>query len=166
MTLVNVVLVGIGGYGARYVAALGGLSEARLVAVVDPAAEATEHWAALQARGVRKYDSLGDFLGSGRRADLAVISSPIAFHQEQSCLALQAGINVLCEKPISATVQEALRMIGARDASGRFLEIGYQWSFSPAIRRLKADILAGFLERPCFQDPCRLAAWQRVLWTQ
>jgi len=148
MTLVNVVLVGIGGYGARYVEALDGLTGARLVAVVDPAAECSEHWAGLRARGIRRYESLGGFLADGGRADLAVISSPIAFHQEQSCLALLAGMNVLCEKPISATVQEVQRMIEARELSGRFLEIGYQWSFSPAIRQLKADILSGVFGAP------------------
>lgn len=148
MKLVDVVLVGIGGYGARYVSALDGFPEARLAAVVDPTAESTEHWNTLRARGVRQYRSLGDFLGAGGRADLAVISSPIVFHQEHSCLALQAGMNVLCEKPISATVEEALCMIEARDAAGRFLEIGYQWSFSHAIRQLKADILDGIFGAP------------------
>ncbi|GAT35159.1 predicted dehydrogenase [Terrimicrobium sacchariphilum] len=159
MKLVDVVLVGIGGYGARYVRALDDLPEARLVAVVDPMAESTEHWNTIQERGVRQYRSLGDFLAAGGRADLAVISSPIGFHQEQSCLALRAGMNVLCEKPISATMEEALRMIEARDAAGRFLEIGYQWSFSRAIRQLKEDILAGiFGDSLLFKT---LVAWPR-----
>lgn len=148
MTLVNVILVGIGGYGARYVEALDGLPGARLVAAVDPAAESTEHWSRLQARAIGQFKTLDDFLAAGGQADLVVISSPIAFHEEQSCLALQAGMNVLCEKPISATVQEAMRMIDARDAAGRFLEIGYQWSFSPVIRKLKEDILAGIFGAP------------------
>ena len=71
---------------------------------------------------------------AGLEAELAAIVSPIPFHADQTCAALAAGMNVLCEKPICATVEDARRMIAARDASGKFLEIGYQWSFTDAIQ--------------------------------
>ena len=62
--------------------------------------------------------------------------------------ALAHGSHVLCEKPLCVTPADATAMTRARDAAGRQVAIGYQWSFSAAIQRLKADILAGVLGRP------------------
>ena len=157
-------MVGIGGYARLYVERLlqGDLPEVRIAAVVDPAAASTPHWPELERAGVPKFDTLADFLASGIDVDLAVVSTPIALHTEHTCALLSVGIHVLCEKPMAATLEDARKMQTARDASGTFLEIGYQWSFSDAVRSLKADILAD-----TFGAPKRLAtrvAWPRTRW--
>lgn len=147
----NVALSGIGGYGALYVSSLlqlESLGHARLCAVIDPLSKNSKDWPMLAARQVPQFGSMSDFLNSGIRADLAVISSPIAFHAEQSCAALRAGADVLCEKPLCVTVEEAHAMIAARNASGRRLSVGYQCSFSEPTQRLKADFLAGRFGAP------------------
>jgi len=61
---------------------------------------------------------------------------------------LENGSHVLCEKPLGATVQEAERMIRCRDRAGRFVAIGYQWSFCEPIQSLKADIMRGEYGKP------------------
>ena len=94
------------------------------------------------ALGLPFYDTLDEFYGR-HRADLAVISSPIHLHGPHSLTALENGSNVLCEKPLCPTVQEAARIIEARNRAGRFVAVGYQWSFSPAVQTLKRDILDG-----------------------
>ncbi len=166
MTLVNVVLVGIGGYGARYVTALDGFPEARLVAVVDPAAESTEHWSALEARGIRQYQTLGGFLeaggGGGSGGDL--VAHSLSSRAVLPCL---AGWN---ERALRKADQRHCSGGSAHDrspdAAGRFLEIGYQWSFSRAIRRLKADILAGIFAHHGFSRPASPGLGKRLLWAQ
>jgi predicted dehydrogenase len=162
MKQTQLVLVGIGGYARLYVEKLlkNDLPGVRIAAVVDPMAEKAPHWPELQRACVPGFDSLPAFLNSGIPADLAVISTPIALHAEQSCALLGAGINVLCEKPMAATVADARKMQAARDASGRFLEIGYQWSFSKAIQSLKSDILAGHFGAPRRFVTC--IAWPRT----
>ena len=151
---VRILMVGIGGYGGFYLQALKSIQagcDHRIVAVVDPMAKGSEHWPALDAANTPQFDSMQEFAESGMTADLAVISSPIAFHADQACHALDAGMNVLCEKPLTATMAEAQRMIDAAaraEKDSRFLEIGYQWSFSEAIQRLKKDVLAGDFGRP------------------
>jgi len=156
MKQTQLVLVGIGGYGEHYVRKLLGndLPGVRIAAVVDPMAEKAPHWPELQRAGVPGFDSLPAVLAAGIAADLAVVSTPIALHAEHSCALLAAGVNVLCEKPMAATVADARRMQAVRDTAGKFLEIGYQWSFSPAIQSLKADILAGH-----FGVPRHFATW-------
>ncbi len=147
---VSVVLVGIGGYGNTAVTALLRnplRQDWRLVGVVDPVADKAAAYAELKGLGLPFYASLDDFYRAAG-ADLAFISSPIQFHCPQTCTALAHGTNVLCEKPACATIQEARQMAAARDAAGRFAAIGYQWSYTPAILDLKADIQAGRLGQP------------------
>ena len=147
---VSIVLSGLGGYGLCY---LEGLLDQpddgrfRLVAGVDPAPQNCKRLADLEARRVPVYPSLEEFYRVGR-ADLAVLSSPIHQHCRQTCLALAHGSHVLCEKPAAATVQDVDRMIRARDEARKSVAIGYQWSFSTPIQRLKRDILAGEFGAP------------------
>ena len=147
---VSIVLVGIGGMGSVYVQALlanepGETLE--LAGAVEPVPERCPQLAELRGRGVTIHPTLEDFYAQGR-AELAVISSPIQFHADQTCLALEHGSHVLCEKPVAATIQEARRMLQAERRSDRWVAVGYQWSFSAAIQSLKRDILAGAYGRP------------------
>jgi len=147
---VSVVLVGLGGYGEVYLSAI--LDEprgeaCRIVAAVDPEPLRCSRLAELESRGVPIHPSM-EPLAHLPPAELVVISSPIHHHCEQTCLALSWGSNVLCEKPAAATVQEVDRMIETAELTGRWVAIGYQWSFSRVIQELKGDIRSGVFGRP------------------
>jgi len=147
---VSLLIVGVGGYGNNYLRVLlsnMGTEKFTIKGVVDPNPVNCRYLEDLKKLQVPFYKSLEEFY-SVDTADLAIISSPIQFHAPQSCFALEHGSNVLCEKPICSTIQDALMMIEARDKSGKFLAIGYQWSFEDAILELKKDILSGRLGRP------------------
>jgi predicted dehydrogenase len=93
------------------------------------------------------FATLEDFFRN-RTAELAVVSSPIQFHAGQTCLALTKGSDVLCEKPAAGTIREVRAMIEAERAADRWVSIGYQWSFSPAVQELKKDIMDHLFGRP------------------
>lgn len=157
---VDVLVVALGAYGRFYLRELNALAaegRVRIAGVVDPRLEGCPEWPALRRAGIPGFATLRECLDAGCRAELCVISSPIAFHADHACDALSAGMNVLCEKPLTALASDACRMIEARDRSGRFLEVGYQLSFSSSIQRLKADILAGR-----FGAPRRMRTWIAV----
>ena len=159
---VSVVLVGLGGYGEVYLNALLDQAQGRrchLVGAVDPKPERCERLEQLRADSVPLFDSLDDFY-STRRADLAVISSPIQHHAPQTCLALENGSNVLVEKPAAASPEEVDRMIVMRDKTDRFVAVGYQWSFSGSILKLKTDIMAGDFGAP--KEGASLTLWPRT----
>jgi predicted dehydrogenase len=142
---VSIVLVGAGGYGAMYLSTL--LDERddtrfRLVGVVEPALQQCARLSALQTLGVPVYPSLEEFYHTNQ-ADLVVVSSPIHQHCRQTCLALERGSHVLCEKPPAATIQDVDRMIEARDRVGKWVAVGYQWSFVAPIQELKRDVQSG-----------------------
>ena len=150
-TTTKILLVGIGGYGNLYLKKLfeeESNTTFELAAVIDPMGSAAPGWPTIQDKQIPAFDSIESFLEAELSIDLAVISSPISFHADQSCALLDAGIHVLCEKPIAATMEEAQRMHQASVESGKFLEIGYQWSFSPVIQALKQDIINGRLGKP------------------
>jgi len=153
---------GIGGYGYWYLKTL--LEECDpgtfvLVGAVDPRPEGSALFATLRQAGVPVHDTLEHFFAAGGSADLVVISSPIHHHVPQAIAALAHGAHVLCDKPLGAAVAEADDLIAARNASDRWVSIGYQWSFSPGIRLLKADLLDGRWGRPL--RAATLCLWPR-----
>jgi len=159
---VSLVMVGISGMGYYYVKIL--LDEfspdlIKIQAAVDPYPEKSELYQELKDRKIPIFPSLSELYKSGINADLAIISSPIHFHVPQTCEALLNGSYVICEKPLGATIQEAEKLIHTRDAVGRWVMIGYQWSFSEAIRALKRDIGKGLLGKPIRLKT--LCFWQR-----
>ncbi len=146
----SALLVGIGGYGNLYVDQLLTKGEERGVVIkgiVDPSPEGCRRWAEVKEKGIPRYPSMQAFYES-EKADLAVISSPIQYHMEQTLIALSKGSHVLCEKPVAALPNEAYRMRESAARHQKKIAIGYQWSFSKAILDLKHDILDGVLGKP------------------
>jgi predicted dehydrogenase len=142
---VSLVIVGIGGMGAVYLQALLDKKDEglfRIVGAVDPQPNRCPQYVEMRAMGVPCFVSLQDFYRN-RKADLAVISSPIQMHMPQTTFALAKGSHVLCEKPAAGTIQEVRTAIEAERAAGRWVAVGYQWSFSPAVQALKEDIRSG-----------------------
>ncbi len=142
---VSVLLVGIGGYGGNYVDRLlpqrDGVN-AYIVGAVDPFADKQFFYPALKEAGIPMYNTIDEFYAE-HEADLAIVSTPIHFHREQSAACMLHGSHVLCEKPVAALIDDVGEMIDARDKSGKMLAIGFQWSYSEAVQALKRDVLAG-----------------------
>ncbi len=104
-----------------------------LVALADPSAAVR---AAVGDRyGVaERHAALDDLLGLG--LDAIVVGVPDAFHADVACRGLEAGLHVLCEKPLALSLEECDRIAAARDASGRVLQVGTMKRFDPAYLRL------------------------------
>lgn len=145
------VLVGIGGMGRSYLETLWkefADEDVELSGVVEPFPEKSVHREKLEKSGIVIHPALEDFYTREGSAELAVICSPIQYHVPQACYALQQGSRVLCEKPLGAAIQDTESLIRSRDASGRWVMIGYQWSYSQAIQSLKNDVRSGKFGRP------------------
>ncbi|MCR8631519.1 Gfo/Idh/MocA family protein [Paenibacillus radicis (ex Xue et al. 2023)] len=160
---VSILLVGIGGYGNRYVEELLKAtddSQFTIAGVVEVNPDRSRYVQQLQDRGITFYADMESFYASSG-ADLAIISTPIQFHCQHVCTALLNGSHVLCEKPIAATVQDAQKMIDARNQSGKFVAVGYNLSFNDQIQELKRDILSGAFGKP--KRLKTLVLWRRPL---
>lgn len=141
---VTVLLVGISGYGHSYLSELFSKQNkhAHLSGVVDIQPKRSDYYEDIMEKNIPIYESIEEFYQENQ-ADLAIISTPIHLHKQQSCYAMEHGSHVLCEKPMTANPDDIKQMIETRDRTGKFLAIGFNWSFTPSVQQLKADILSG-----------------------
>lgn len=79
------------------------------------------------------------------RPAMVVVATPHSMHAAQAVAALDAGIHVLCEKPLSDSLENARAIVAAANRSSAILAVGFQLHFHPALCRAKALINAGEL---------------------
>jgi UDP-N-acetylglucosamine 3-dehydrogenase len=138
-------VVGLGMMGRNHVRVWDEVvDEAELVAVADPDPAALK--GATAGRCARGFADVERMLAE-EELDLVSIVAPTSQHRAVTLAALRAGANVLVEKPIAATREEALEMIEAAEAAGRMLTVGHIERFNPAIRELHRRLAAGELGR-------------------
>lgn len=104
-----------------------------------------DQMAEYQPKGVKFYDDLDAFLASGVQA-ISVCERNF-LHAEVSIKALNAGVNVLCEKPMALTLADARAMIDAAEKHGKVLMIDQSQRYSPAHRKARAVLASGELGR-------------------
>jgi predicted dehydrogenase len=84
----------------------------------------------------------------GEGAAAAVICTPTAHHIPDAIAAVEAGCDVLVEKPVSHTLEGIDRLRAAADRGSRIVGVGYCLRFHPALRRVRAELASGALGAP------------------
>jgi predicted dehydrogenase len=128
-------VVGTGYLGARHARVLTEIPEAQVVGFVEPndanAAEiVTKH-------NLRRFDSVAALAGE---IECAVVATPTMQHFDVARELLEAGVDVMIEKPITATVEEAQSLIEIADKHGRIIQVGHVERYHPAITAV-ADLV-------------------------
>ena len=138
-------VVGLGMMGRNHVRVWDEAVEGvELAAVTDPDPEAVRR--ATAGRRARGYADVERMLAE-EELDLVSVVAPTSLHLPVALAALRAGANVLVEKPIAATRDEATEMMDAAAAAGRMLTVGHIERFNPAIRELRRRLAEGELGR-------------------
>lgn len=83
-----------------------------------------------------QYRAVEDMLKDGK-VDALVVSTPNYLHAPQTIAALQAGIDVMVEKPMAMNAMEAEQMMEASKKSGATLMVAHCWRFDPEVLWLK-----------------------------
>ena len=78
--------------------------------------------------------------GLSDKADAAIVSVPTSAHADVGISLLEAGLDVLIEKPIAATVEEAKGLVAAADIANRILMVGHVERFNPAVIELRRHV--------------------------
>lgn len=81
--------------------------------------------------------------GRADRVDLVTVATPNATHFEITKAFLEAGFHVLCEKPMTMTVEEGQEIVRVAEASGRICAVNYCYSAYPMVREMRAMVAAG-----------------------
>ena len=77
------------------------------------------------------------------RIDLVTIATPNATHFEITKAFLEAGFNVLCEKPMTMTVEEGEEIVRIAQASGKVCAVNYCYSAYPMVREMRQMVATG-----------------------
>ena len=125
---IRVAVIGLGEHGRNHARQYLRIPDVRLAGVYDLAPERTR--SAAEEFSVRGFESLDAVFAE---ADAVNVVIPTVSHAEVTLAALEAGLDVLVEKPISVNLEEADRMITAAEGGGRILQVGHLERFNPAV---------------------------------
>jgi predicted dehydrogenase/nucleoside-diphosphate-sugar epimerase len=89
-----------------------------------------------------------DLASLARAADAAVVAVPTAFHASVATALLDAGLHVLCEKPLAPSRGEAERMVAAAERARRVLACGLVRRFHPSTGLVSRALLRGLIGPP------------------
>lgn len=103
------------------------------------AARAYGEWHQMLARESR--------LGPDERLDLVTVATPNSTHHEISKAFLSSGFNVLCEKPLTTTVEDGHDLLATARRADRILAVNYGYSGYPMVRQARAMVRDGELGR-------------------
>jgi predicted dehydrogenase len=133
MTKTRMAVIGCGHLGSIHAKLLAGRDDVDLVAVVDPLEDSRQRVAA--AHGCLAVAEPRDLIG---RVDAVVVAAPTGLHAAVSLPLLEGGIDMLVEKPLAATVEDARAIMIAARRFGRNVTVGHVERFNPAWRSAAA----------------------------
>ena len=107
----------------------------RLVAVCDVVKEKVNSFG--EKYKARAYYSIEALLLAEKEIDIVVVCTPNGLHAQHSIQSLQAGMHVLCEKPMALRVQDARKMIEVAKQHNRQLFVVKQNRFNPPVAAVK-----------------------------
>ncbi|MDG3040247.1 Gfo/Idh/MocA family protein [Roseicyclus marinus] len=81
--------------------------------------------------------------GRADRVDLVTVATPNSTHFEITKAFLEAGFHVLCEKPMTMTVEEGEEIVRVAKASGRICAVNYCYSAYPMVREMRQMVATG-----------------------
>ncbi len=151
----RVAVAGAGAFGRNHLRVLREFEEARgaaLVAAVDPdAARADE---AAKQYGIPVFSSVDALLKADLKLDAACVAVPTVKHHEVARELLDAGLDLLIEKPLAANLREADDLIQIQEKNGRIVQPGHLERFNPAVMAVEPS-----LTRPMFFEAHRLSVY-------
>ena len=161
--MLKVGIIGTGGITGGHINNLLATGRARIAALCDPKPEnRAARKSAHPIADAREYDDYRDLLAAGG-LDAAVIASPHTVHCEQIVACLEAGLHVLTQKPMVVSVDEAVRVIEAKNKADKVVLVSYQRHYSHQYRYIKKVASAGELGRIEFIQAAQFQEWKKIV---
>jgi predicted dehydrogenase len=135
MQLPRVAVIGAGAFGQNHCRVVHESQRAQLAAIAD-----TDTARAQEAAARYQTIAFSDARDLPGKIDAAIIAAPTTVHSDIGCYLLDAGIDVLVEKPIATDLASAGRLIDAAARAGRILQVGHLERFNPAVLALEQRV--------------------------
>jgi predicted dehydrogenase len=143
MTRFRIAVIGAGSVSRFWLDALRLRPDVEVVAVVDPNAAAGDALIARYGLACERHDRVEDGIAAG--ANLVVNLTPPPLHRPVVETALRAGCDVLGEKPLATSMQEAWELVEIARETGRTYAVMQNRRFAPGIRTLRRGIEEGLI---------------------
>ncbi len=157
----KVALVGIGGMGFVHYNAYKKLDNAKIIAVADPRVDMAKE--KIGDDDVRVYASIEELFAS-ETPDMVDVCTPSYMHADLSIYAMEHGCDVICEKPMSVTVEDTERIVAAMNKTGKTFMVAHVVRFMARYVYLKKVIDSGELGKPIHIQMKRISAVPRWSW--
>jgi predicted dehydrogenase len=152
---INVAVVGVGAFGRNHARVYRQLQDAgsvRLVGVVDSDTARADSVA--REFGCRAFGSVEHMLTTHSEVQAASVAVPTVLHLDVARRLMEAGVDVLIEKPVAATLTEADELIRLASAHNNVAQVGHLERFNPAVRATLP-----LINRPMFFEVHRLSVF-------
>ncbi|MHA1553438.1 MAG: Gfo/Idh/MocA family protein [Alphaproteobacteria bacterium] len=141
MGTVRLAVIGAGGIGRKHIETIAGTDSCDLIAIADPDPVAQSIAA---PHNVPCYDDHVAML-SVEQPDGVIIATPTHNHASIALDSLRAGVHLLIEKPIAATVAEAEGISDQARKSGRHVLVGHHRRYNGAVNTTRQAVQSGQL---------------------
>ncbi len=139
-------LIGYGGMGSWHAQSVSSLPGFELAAVYDINPEQVNK---ARAKGYQGYDTLAEILNDQSLATL-IIATPNDFHKTLSIAALEAGKNVICEKPVMMNSAELEEVIAVSQKTGKLFSVHQNRRWDKDYRIVRQVIAEGTIGAPFY----------------
>ncbi len=163
METVRFGIIGCGGFARYRLSKLLSIKEAQVVALADPDQSQIE--ATIEAHAsLAAQPSFEDFREMIRKVpmDAIAIATPHTLHFEQIIASLEAGLHVICEKPLVTSVEQAHKVIAARDKARKVAMVSYQRHLQPEFRYVRERISSGEFGPVQMVQALQCQEWKRL----
>jgi UDP-N-acetylglucosamine 3-dehydrogenase len=130
--MVRVAVVGAGFWGMNHARVLSDLKDCELVGICDIDIERARK--AAEKYGVHDYFKDFNSMLKQAKPEAITICTPSTTHAELTIFSLNQGLDVLVEKPMATSAEEALEIILTQERVGRNVMVGFVERFNPAVR--------------------------------
>ncbi len=141
MSKLRIGIIGVGGIAqGRHIPAFQSFSDDCVITAVSDVNKERAQEVATTHQIEYVFEDYRDMFG---HVDAVCICTPNKFHAEITIAALEAGVNVLCEKPMALSAEECELMLEASKRSGKVLAIAYHYRFiknSQAAKQLMEEV--------------------------
>jgi predicted dehydrogenase len=146
---IRVAVVGCGEFGRNHARVYREMEGVELTGVFDQDTERAKQIA--QESQTRAFQSIGELRSA---VDAASVAVPTVAHRDVGCSLMEMGIDVLVEKPMARTVEEADELIACAQRNARILQVGHVERFNPAVLAVEPVV-----NRPLFFEVHRLGVF-------
>ena len=144
MNRIKFAVTGCGHIGKRHAEMILRNNDCELVALIDTDSTVRKNLATVYS-DIPCFESLDSFLQSATKADVMVIATPNGFHTTQACSAIENGMHVVIEKPMSLKRTDSENVIALAQQYHKEVFCVMQNRYSPPSQWLKSIVTDGIL---------------------